>query len=241
MTGIRIVVRKEIAELFGQKKNLMAMLFTPLLVIGLEMFVYIGLIDTLRQVAALPLSMLIPGLLDLYGFDYSLSLIVMMCSIMAADMFITEKTRKSIEVTLTTPMKPSDILIGKTVAAFAISYPISVGSFLVVVAFVWVRYGPYLPNTYTLLYMVTLLPAIAILILALTGAMQLGTRYYKAAGGILTLVMMLTILVPTFFAPEMPGPGDMYMLYGLICVLLGAMMRLSQRLFDKEKVVTTGG
>jgi len=144
VTGVRVVARKEIAEFFAQKKNLVGMLFAPLLMIFIFLFVFPSLIDSLSK--TVPASVLIPKVLDMYGFNYTLFLILMMQTALASDMFIAEKMRKSIEVTLTSPVSVNDILIGKVVATFAMAYPISVGSFFVVAVFFWSSYGLYLPK-----------------------------------------------------------------------------------------------
>ncbi len=204
------------------------------------LFVFPSLVDSLSK--TVPTSVLIPKVLDMYGFNYTLFLILMMQTTLASDMFIAEKMRKSIEVTLTSPVSVNDILVGKVVATFAMAYPISVGSFFVVAAFFWSSYGLYLPSLPTLVYAVSVLPMLAILLFALLGLLQLSTRYYKAANAIFSLVMVLTIAIPSFFIKEMPTAQDLLLFYAVACAILGTVMSwLGQTLLDRERVVTTGG
>lgn len=240
VTGVRVIARKEIAEFFAQKRNLVGMLFAPLLMIFIFLFVFPSLIDSLSK--TVPASVLIPKVLDMYGFNYTLFLILMMQTALATDMFIAEKMRKSIEVTLTSPVSVNDILIGKVVATFAMAYPISVGSFFVVAVFFWSSYGLYLPSLPTLVYAVSVLPMLAILLFALLGLLQLSTRYYKAANAIFSFVIVLAIAIPSFFIKEMPTAQDLLLFYAVACAILGMVMsRLGQTLLDRERVVTTGG
>jgi ABC-type Na+ efflux pump permease subunit len=214
------------------------MLMAPLLLIVISLTVYPNLIESMKQSVAL--SLLVPKMLDIYGFNSTLFLVLMVQSTMAADIFVAEKTRKSIEVTLTAPVSPGDVLMGKVAAIFAVGYPVSVASFLLIAATLWAEYGFYLPSIYTLLYVAILLPALSILLLISLGMLQLSTRHYAVATAALVLVMWLTIFVPSFFMEQMPGAQNMFLLYGLTTAILAAIIGLyGKKLLSKEKIVTT--
>ncbi len=157
-------------------------------------------------------------------------------------MFIGEKMRKSIEVTLTTPIKVNDILAGKVLTTFMISYPVTIITFFGVAASIWAKYGLYLPSAPTFLYIFIILPIITLLLFALLGILQLSTRYYKVANAFFSLAMFLTIILPSMFIKEMPEAQDLLLIYVIICSSLGVLTgRLSQTLLDKEKVILSGG
>ncbi len=235
-----MIVKKEIAELFTQRKNFLGIFLAPIVLPFIFVAVYPSLIDELSK--SVPLSIVIPKILDIFAFNYALFLILKIELSLATDMFIGEKMRKSIEVTLTTPIKVNDILAGKVLTTFIISYPVTIITFFGVAASIWAKYGLYLPSAPTFLYIFIILPIITLLLFALLGILQLSTRYYKVANAFFSLAMFLTIILPSMFIKEMPEAQDLLLIYVIICSSLGVLTgRLSQTLLDKEKVILSGG
>ena len=238
MTLMSILFKKELAEIFAKKKNLLAMLLAPVLLIVISLTVYPNLIDSMAPLIA-P-SILVPKMLDIYGFNFTLFLVLMVQTTIAADLFVAEKTRKSIELTLTTPVNAKDVLFGKVLTIFAVGYPLSLVSFFAVAFSLWAKYGFYLPSIYTLLYLALILPAISILLLAVLGAIQLGTRAYAIGTMVLVAVMWVTVFVPSFFMSDMPNAQTMFLIYTAVLAILGlAVYRINRMLLSKERIVTS--
>jgi ABC-type Na+ efflux pump permease subunit len=236
MSKFMILFRKELAEMTSKKRNFAFMFLAPALLIAVSLSIYPNLIESLSQ--AVPVSVSVPRVLDIYGFNFTLFLVLIVQATAAADIFVSEKTRKSLEATLTAPVSPSDVLFGKVAAIFSIGFSTAIASFLVVAVSLWAKYGVYLPSPYTLLHVLLVLPVISVLLLSVLGIIQLSTRYYAAATGLLTLIMWITVFIPSFFMTQMPNALSMFLMYASATAGLGLVLsKFWKVMLSKERIV----
>lgn len=255
---IKTIIGKEWAEVFKNRLVLFTVLFLPLIMTALPLITFgiTGSIETDIQEEPLPPEMVGEMCTGLSALDctqvYMMNLYTVMLMILpvaipvtiAAYSIVGEKTARSLEPLLATPITTAELLLGKGIAAMAPA-----------VLATWLAYGLYLLGTWLLVdfavfrHLLDPLWLIAIFIvsplltvLSVTAALMISSRVSdpRVAEQLSTVVILpLIMLIIGQSVGFILLDQQLIILIGAIVLLLDiGMVYLSTRLFQREHILT---
>ena len=261
---IRNILRKEWQVLASDLNNILLVTLVPLLILG-ELILMIWLISRFggeaianspffkgaldKLVATLPPAANLPAtdvvrVLLISQFNFYFLLIPTMIAINSATFSIVEeKTSRSLEPLLATPVRTWELMLGKALSgaipALLISW-LCAGLFLVGIAGIGWDY--LLTYSITASWFITLFlmtPAVAVLSFVLG---VIGSSRAKDARSAQNLVLLIIFPVFALIAVQVTGvvwftPLPMFILGLAICLIDVLVLRIAVRLFQRESIV----
>ncbi len=169
----------------------------------------------------------------------------MVPSLIAPASIIMEKDSRTLEPLLATPIKTSELLLGKTLTSLIPSFAISTLNFIIlsininIIAYVRVGILP-LPNIEWLVAAFILSPAISFIITILSIIFSSKTTDVRAAQGIGSTIIFPIYLIIGLQVAGLFLINYLYLFIGCI-VIIGVcplLLRIAVRTFDRENILT---
>jgi ABC-2 type transport system permease protein len=193
---------------------------------------------------AVPAASFLPQFLDAFGFWYVIGAVTLPVAI-AAYSIVGEKVEKSLEPLLATPTTDSEILAGKTLAAFLPTMTgVWGGAVLFMVLMDRVTQGAlgylYYPNDAMAVILLALAPLAAlwsILATTVLSARLTDVRSVQQLGGVMFLPFILLYLVGEVGALDLNATNLLY-ISGLMALFDLGLFWVSQQAFQREEILT---
>lgn len=182
MKTLKAIILKELK--LGLRMNLVlyATFFVPLFI----MYVFTPIMPALFLETSLPLTFLSD-----YLSSQPLSIMLFVYFLFMQEAFVKEKAEGNLETVLSSPVKPVDLWLGKTIAIFALSYAIMVLLSLVFIVVSFVFMGVTAISLTSVLSFLVLLPLVALFFFGLSGILALTLKNANLAGLPLILLALL--------------------------------------------------
>lgn len=185
----------------------------------------------------------------LYFFaPFFLIIPVMSSSVIASDSFAGEKERKTIEALLAMPITDGELFLGKTLVSFLPSILVTIASFILYTVVVdLLTYGIFskllLPNLTWTMLIFGLSPSIALTSIGLTVMISARVKGFKEAQQIsaVLVVPIIGMLLAQASGAMMFGVGTVGLLIAVFLVLDLILIRVGERTFNREKILSQGG
>ena len=168
----------------------------------------------------------------------------MVASVIAADSFVGERERKTMEALLHTPLSDLELLLGKMLTAWIAANVVSIISFVIFsIAVNAVGYGPmgglFFPNTMWLVLVFWVTPAVAGLGLAATVLLSSRVNTFQEAyqaGGVI-VVPIIGLLFAQMAGLIFLSPFFALMLGLVVWLVDGALLWLGRSAFRREDLL----
>ena len=228
MTDILIVARRELQDVLGRK-----ILVIFLIVMGAFLGVYTPL-DFLQYRYQFLGGM--QAALDIYTGSLFLGTSLALGWGMTTSSFLPEKFERTIETLLTTPLSPRAIWLGKTVALFVLSYPVTLTCGLVFIILLnhIATPGSFIgPSVLGWVNILIVAPVFSFTTIALTGLSEMVLTYPQigqfVAFGVFYAVYRLGLTRPT----------DTWLIgvYAAVAAGLSIVTAFAARFLDRERIV----
>jgi ABC-2 type transport system permease protein len=189
---------------------------------------------------------------DLKGVMFNVLLIILLMipvtipTVTASYSFVGEKTNKSLEPLLATPITDAELLIGKSMSIFGISMAATWVSFMIAAGVVDILAGPVLgyyplPSPYWIVGMVFLAPGMCLMsILAnvLISSKVNDVRVSQQVGGVLVLPILL-FFVFSLSGYLSSGLLPMFLFAGAVFGIDAGILWISLRVFRREEILVS--
>ncbi|MCL2134637.1 MAG: hypothetical protein FWH37_03665 [Candidatus Bathyarchaeota archaeon] len=182
MKTLKAIFLKELK--LGLRMNLLV--YTVFLVPLFVMYVFTPIMPALFLETSLPLTFLSD-----YLFSQPLSIMLFVYFLFMQEAFVKEKAENNLETVLSSPVKPVDLWLGKTVAVFVLSYVVMVLISFVFVFVSFVFMGVLVVSLVSVLSFLVLLPLVALFFFGLSGILALTLKNVNLAGVPLILLALL--------------------------------------------------
>ena len=252
-----IIFRKEIKEIIKNKSIwLPVIIITAIFSIAMPLGFIIGSESVLNDEDTLNFISKVFGSVDdplrvLIGFMLKQLLIfllmipAMVPSLIAPSSIIMEKENNPLEPLLATPIKTSELLLGKTLTALVPAFVVSTTSFIIltvvvdVAALIKLGYAP-LPTAEWVVVAFILSPILSFIITMASVIVSSRSTDIKSAQGIGAMVILPIYLI---IGLQLAGIFLLNITYLLIgCLVLLAVcplvLRLAVKIFDRENILT---
>ena len=252
-----IIFRKEIKEIIKNKSIwLPVIIITAIFSIAMPLGFIIGSDSVLDDEDTLNFISKVFGSVDdplrvLIGFMLKQLLIfllmipAMVPSLIAPSSIIMEKENNTLEPLLATPIKTSELLLGKTLTALVPAFVVSTTSFIIltvvvdVAALIKLGYAP-LPTAEWVVVAFILSPILSFIITMASVIVSSRSTDIKSAQGIGAMVILPIYLI---IGLQLAGIFLLNITYLLIgCLVLLAVcplvLRLAVKIFDRENILT---
>lgn len=235
-----ILVRKDIKEAFASKSTLWYIIV--LVIIAYPYFEAIkSMLDRLANQGATLTAMTDAAQLTLDGMFFSLPMVLIMlsCSIFAAYAILLDKTKRSLESLLATPLSLRQLWVAKSLAVTLPSVVIGVGVsiILVIVLNIWVflpTVGIIIPGVQSLVSGLILIPVLTFLTVGIVAFLQFvmtNPRYASLVFSALFIgIYLLTIT-------GVAASWDFSLIYLVMIAALAIVNTILSRFLTKEKIV----
>jgi ABC-2 type transport system permease protein len=235
-----IVATKDLKVFLRKKYAVYAMVIFPLVIgIGLPLVVYFARATQ----GGIPASGLLT-ILNAFSFFFVIGS-GMLPTILASYSLVGEKIEKSLEPLLATPIKDSELLLGKSIAAFIPPIGATYISSIVFMALSdLVTHGKlgylYYPNWTIGLILLLLVPLTAILSIEWCVIVSSRANDVRAAQmqGSLILLPWFGIYVATEVGAISLNTGTLWIISGVILILDIVLFFLSTKTFQREEILT---
>ncbi|MEM3227692.1 MAG: ABC transporter permease subunit [Candidatus Micrarchaeaceae archaeon] len=172
-----------------------------------------------------------------------LTMPILTASVIAADSFVGEKERKTAEALFSTPVKNSELLLGKILASFIPTLLLTLGVFalygIITDALSFSSFGVYLLPTASWLMLLLISPFLAIVTIGIVVIVSSHVRGTKEAQQISTLLVLPILILP--FAAITGFAMLTVKLLAYIAVFLAVadvlVIYISIKTFDKESII----
>jgi ABC-type Na+ efflux pump permease subunit len=169
---------------------------------------------------------------------------LMVSSVIAADSFVGERERKTLEALLHTPLTSTEMLLAKMLSSWTAALAVTLGTFIlysVVVNLVgWQAMGGlFFPNLTWLLLLFWVAPAVAGFGLAVTVLISSRVKTFQEAsqlGGIVVLPIVF-LLIAQLAGVLFLGPSITFLLGAAIWVADAALLWFGVKTFDREELL----
>lgn len=169
---------------------------------------------------------------------------MMVSSVIAADSFVGERERKTLEALLHTPMTSTEMLLAKMLSAWTAALAVTLGTFILYSLIVnlvgWQAMGGlFFPNTTWVLLVLWVAPAVAGFGLAVTVLISSRVKTFQEAsqlGGIVVLPVVI-LLVAQMTGAVFLGPAISLVLGAVIWVLDAALLWIGVKTFGREELL----
>jgi len=252
-----IIFKKEIKEIIKNKTIWLPVIIVVIIFsIAMPMAFILGSGTILEDVDTVNFINKVFGSVDdplkvLIGFILKQLLILLLLipamvpSLIAPSSVLMEKENKTLEPLLATPIKTSELLIGKTLTALVPSFITSTICFIIltivvdIIAFIKLGYLP-LPTLEWVIVAFILSPLLSFIITMISIIVSSKSTDIKSAQGIGSMVILPIYLV---IGLQLAGIFLINITYLLIgCLILLAVcplvLKLAVRVFDRENIVT---
>jgi ABC-type Na+ efflux pump permease subunit len=233
MSKTFVIAGKDITETFRNK--LLYFYIALFFIIG---FVYLDNFNSLiaAQETEDPLLSIQSGI-DYLFVIMPLTLAMLACTIFSGYSIIMEKSRRSMESLLATPVTISDVWLGKSLASAIPSTIIAIMiSFLVLIGInVRASAGYIFPSALPLITGLAIVPLLIFLIILIVSFIQLITANQMVGRLAFVGIFLITFLGTTLFNPG--TPENFALMYAIIAILLAGSTRSIKKLLTKERVV----
>jgi ABC-type Na+ efflux pump permease subunit len=163
-----------------------------------------------------------------------------------AQSIVGEREKRTIEPLLATPIEPSEILVGKMLAALVPGLFITWGAYAAFCGLVdWAGYPMFhrliAPDEDGLLSMLLLSPTIAVLgngLVVAVSARVSDTRLASQISGLLVLPLLGFVTGPTLLG-QLFGPSFYFVAGALLVVADLVVYKIAVMLFDRERLIST--
>src|SRR4030066_1973602 len=252
-----IIFKKEIKEVIRNKNIWLPILIvTAIFSIAMPLLFILGIAPVLRDEDTMNFINKIFGQVDdpmkvLIGFILKQLLIfllmipAMVPSLIAPSSIIMEKENNTLEPLLATPIKTSELLLGKTLTALVPAFVVSTTSFIILTvvvdaaALIKLGYAP-LPTAEWVVVAFILSPILSFIITMASVIVSSRSTDIKSAQGIGAMVILPIYLI---IGLQLAGIFLLNITYLLIgCLVLLAVcplvLRLAVKIFDRENILT---
>jgi ABC-2 type transport system permease protein len=243
MKGIWIVAKKDINDLFQSKIYLWVFLMIFLCVPYID-GIKKSLIDLANQGAgSADLRLAAQSYLDNLAYTLPLVLTLLVCSITAGYSIVVDKTKRTLEALLATPLSIRQIWIGKSIAIALPSVALGIGVSILAIAVTNVMAvipqtgGIIIPGVLPLVCALIVAPLLVSLAVILVSLFQLIITNPKIPALAFT-VIYLGIYMTTIF--EASNGWNFNLIYLVSMVLLALIMATLNRLLTKERIALSG-
>ncbi len=169
---------------------------------------------------------------------------VMVSSVIAADSFVGERERKTLEALLHTPLTSTEMLLAKMLSSWTVAVAVTLGTFVlysVVVNLVgWQAMGGlFFPNLTWLLLAFWVAPAVAGLGLAVTVLISSRVKTFQEAsqlGGIVVLPIVI-LLIAQLAGVVFLGPSISFLLGAAIWAADAGLLWFGVKTFGREELL----
>lgn len=266
--GIRAVMKKDLKVVLRSKMVVLPMIILPLIMqvllpAGLGLGAIYGAealagdiqdisqlmrampTDVMNQLASGSAAAMFFQVMVVYAFAPMFLIVpIMVSSVIAADSFVGERERKTLEALLYTPLTNRELLFAKTLTAWLAAFVVGIGSFIlytIVVNLVgWPVMGRiFFPNLTWIIMVLWLSPAVAGLGLGLTVLISTRVNTFQEAyqlGGI--AVLPIVGLMMGQFAGVLYFGAGLVLVLGLIVWLVDAVLLwFGVKTFDRDALL----
>jgi len=252
-----IIFKKEIKEVIRNKNIwLPILIITAIFSIAMPLFIILGSSSLLSDEDTINFINKMFGQVDdpirvLIGFALKQLLIflliipAMVPSLIAPSSIIMEKENNTLEPLLATPIKTSELLLGKSLTAWVPAFIISTINFIIltvvvdIAAFIKLGYAP-LPNIEWVIVAFLLSPILSFILTMASIIVSSRSTDIRAAQGIGAVIIFPIYLI---IGLQLAGLFLLNITYLLIgCVILLAVcplvLKLAVKIFDRENILT---
>jgi ABC-2 type transport system permease protein len=171
---------------------------------------------------------------------------VMIPTVTASYSFVGEKTNKSLEPLLATPITDAELLLGKSLSIFGICMAVTWLSFMIAAGIVDMMAGPVLgnyplPNPFWIVGMLLLAPGMCLMSIfanVLISSKVNDVRVSQQIGGVLVLPIILFFIL-SLSGYLSSGLLPMFLFSGLVFVIDGGILWLSLKVFRREEILVS--
>jgi len=250
------IFKKEIKEIIKNKNIwaptlIVSLVFSIFLPVGIMLFADFtddpGVVDFVAKIfgEGIDVQVAMVGFMVKQFTIFLLLIPAMVPSLIAPASVILEKDSRTLEPLLATPIKTSELLLGKTLTSLIPSFAISTVNFIVlsinidILAYVKLGLIP-LPNVEWLVTAFILSPTISFIITILSIIFSSKTTDIRSAQGIGS-----TIILPIYLLIGLQIAGlflinYIYLLAGCVVLILicPLLLKLAVKVFDRENILT---
>jgi ABC-2 type transport system permease protein len=171
---------------------------------------------------------------------------VMIPTVTASYSFVGEKTNKSLEPLLATPITDAELLLGKSLSIFGICMAVTWLSFMIAAGIVDMMAGPVLgyyplPNPFWIVGMLLLAPGMCLMSIfanVLISSKVNDVRVSQQIGGVLVLPIILFFIL-SLSGYLSSGLLPMFLFSCLVFVIDGGILWLSLKVFRREEILVS--
>jgi ABC-2 type transport system permease protein len=226
---LKVVYLHQLTELFRVRRIILALLFTSVIMVYLPY-------DFFKSFSSNQAFM--ASIIDFYFIFYPIVIVVLLSYSANYNLFLEEKTKKTIHSLLSTPLDIKTIWLGKTLAIFTVVYILSIIAsfvFLFLVHNYIVFNKTVSPSIYGIISLLVINPIISIFLMGDIGIFTLISKdETKVRIGIL-IFFFASIF---FFRPDMLKADVSLVPYQVaIMLILFIVTRISLKFLSNEKVI----
>ncbi|HUV37527.1 MAG TPA: hypothetical protein VMX58_11355 [Patescibacteria group bacterium] len=228
---LRIIYRHQLKALIGDKRILMMVLVAGVIMLYLPVTIFSALSGMERIVRAS---------VDFYCVFYSILAALILAYAANYNVFLQEKTNRTIHSLLSTPLTLRRVWFGKTLAVFTVGYSLSIGLsvlFLFVINNRLDTPGFVYPSIHAVISLVLINPVICFLIIGIIGIMTLISRDEMKVriGFFLFIFALLYVLNPR----KLVVGFSILPVQIALCVVLAVITLIGLKLLINERVITS--